>query len=151
MPNSKKTEIDPRGPRFGATITSVLLLIVIWLSLDSASLPTALVLFEVLAFLFSLGAILGTSRTPYAFIFRKVIRPRLKPPTFLEDSKPPQFAQGVGLFVTLVGLTLYFGGISSGILFAAIAAFIAAFLNSAFNLCLGCQLYLLLKRLSSRG
>jgi hypothetical protein len=151
MSINKKTEIDPRGPRFGATITSVLLLVVIWLSLDSASLPAALILFEVLAFLFALGAVLGTSRTPYAFIFRRLIRPRLKPPSYLEDSKPPQFAQGVGLFVTLTGLTLYFGGVTSGILFAAVAAFIAAFLNAAFNLCLGCQLYLVLRRLSSRN
>ncbi len=151
MTTNKKSEIDPRGPRFGATITSVLLLVVIWLSLDSASLPAALILFEVLAFLFALGAVLGTSRTPYAFIFRKLIRPRLKPPSYLEDSKPPQFAQGVGLFVTLIGLTLYFGGVTSGILFAAVAAFIAAFLNAAFNLCLGCQLYLVLRRLSSRN
>jgi hypothetical protein len=74
------------------------------------------------------------------------VRPRLKPPLELEDPKPPTFAQGVGLFVTVVGLALALLGIPLALPIAAAAAFIAAFLNSVFAYCLGCQIYLLLTR-----
>jgi hypothetical protein len=75
-----------------------------------------------------------------------VVRPRLKPPTELEDPRPPRFAQGVGLFVVTIGLVLHLVGVPWALPIAAAAAFIAAFLNSAFAYCLGCQLYLLLQR-----
>ena len=57
-----------------------------------------------------------------------------------------RFAQGVGLFVTGVGLVLHLAGVPWALPIAAALAFVAAFLNAAFGLCLGCQLYLLLQR-----
>lgn len=100
-----KAGIDPRGPRFGAAITAVLLLIVVFLALSGASVA-ALVLLIALAALFAWGAFAGAGRHPYGLLFRSLIRPRLAPPSELEDPAPPTFAQGVGLLVTLVGVIL---------------------------------------------
>ena len=137
--------IDPRGPRFGAGITGVLLLIVIALSLTGATIASV-VLFAVIVAIFGWGAFAGIQRHPYGLFFKKVIRPRLKPPLELEDPKPPTFAQGVGLVITGLGLVLALIGVPLALPIAAGLAFIAAFLNSVFGYCLGCQIYLLLVR-----
>ena len=138
--------IDPRGPRFGASITSVLLLITVFLGLDATTVDAAFYLLIAITALFALGAIFGLSKHPYGLIFKKLVRPRLAPPTELEDPRPPRFAQAVGLFVASVGIVLHLAGIEFGVAYAAGAAFIAAFLNAAFAYCLGCQIYLALKR-----
>lgn len=83
---------------------------------------------------------------PWGVLFRRVVQPRLAPPTEFEDPRPPRFAQGVGLFVTAVGLLLHLAGVPWALPIAAAMAFVAAFLNAVFGLCLGCQLYLLLQR-----
>jgi len=140
--------IDPRGPRFGASITAVLLLVTVFLGLgDTSARDAGFALLVVLAALFAVGAIFGNSKHPYGFIFKKFVRPRLAAPTELEDPRPPQFAQAVGLFVVSVGIVLHLAGIVYGVAIAAAAAFIAAFLNAAFAYCLGCQIYLGLKRI----
>ncbi len=146
--------IDPRGPRFGAAITAVLLLVVVGLGL---ALPAgdglvarvtnpAFVLLAVLTLIFAWGAFAGIRRHPYGVIFRTLVRPRLAPPGELEDPAPPTFAQGVGFVVTLAGVVLHLAGVPWALVIAAAAAFIAAFLNAVFNYCLGCQIYLLLAR-----
>ena len=137
--------IDPRSPRFGAGITAVLLLIDLFLALVGA-ITAATVLLLVIALLFAWGAFAGIRRHPYGALYRSLIRPRLAPPAELEDPAPPTFAQGVGLFVTGVGLLLFVLGVPLALPIAAALAFIAAFLNSVFGYCLGCQLYLLLVR-----
>jgi hypothetical protein len=137
--------LDPRGPRFGAAITAVLLLAVIFLSLTGAS-AAALVLLGAIAALFAWGAWAGAGRHPYSVLFKKFVRPRLAPPTELEDAAPPTFAQAVGLTVALVGLVLGLAGVPGAVGIAAAAAFAAAFLNAVFDYCLGCQIYLLLVR-----
>ena len=139
------TGIDPRGPRFSAGITAVLLIITIALSLAGATIA-ATVLFTALTLLFAWGAFAGVQRHPYGILFRKLVRPRLAAPTELEDPAPPTFAQGVGFVITAVGLVLGIAGVPFAIAVAASAAFIAAFLNSVFGYCLGCQIYLLLVR-----
>jgi hypothetical protein len=147
MPTSPaKPRIDPRGPRFGAAITAMLLLVVVFLALTGGASVAALVLFAVLAALFAWGAFAGAGRHPYGLLFTKFVRPRLAPPAELEDPAPPTFAQGVGLFVSLVGVVLGLVGLPYGVAAAAAAAFIAAFLNAVFDYCLGCQIYLLLVR-----
>ena len=157
--------IDPRGPRFAAAITSVLLLIATFLSLvgnatatgtaGDALLPTLSVgeraadagflLVLVIALLF-LWSVASPRTAPWGVLYRGAVQPRLAPPTDLEDPRPPRFAQGVGLFVTTVGLVLHLAGVPWALPVAAAAAFVAAFLNAVFGLCLGCQLYLLLQR-----
>jgi hypothetical protein len=155
------TGIDPRGPRFSAGITAVLLLVVIALALASSAVPAATVgeraghpafiLFAIITALFAVGAFAGVSRHPYGWLFRALVRPRLGAPTHLEDPKPPTFSQGVGLVVTLVGVGLHLAGVPFGLVIFAAAAFIAAFLNSVFDYCFGCQLYLLVVRAGLTG
>jgi len=82
---------------------------------------------------------------PYKFLFG-LIRPRIGEPQELEDARPPRFAQQVGLFFAVsaaVGLLI---GSQVVVAVALAFIFIAAFLNAFFNFCLGCQMYLLLKR-----
>ena len=147
MSNQAPKGIDPRGPRFGATITSFLLLVTVFLGLGSDTQQAAFYFLIFIAALFGIGALLGTARHPYGIIFKAFIRPRLSDPSELEDPRPPQFAQSVGLLVTLVGIVLALFGLPYAIAIAAGAAFIAAFLNAAFAYCLGCQIYLGLKRI----
>lgn len=142
---SVPTPIDPRGPRFGASITAVLLLVVVFLSLTGASVA-ALVLLSAIAALFFWGTLAGVARHPYAVVFRVLVRPRLAAPRELESPEAPTFAQGVGLAVTLAGILLGVMGFSGAVGVAAAVAFIAAFLNAVFDYCLGCQIYLLLVR-----
>ena len=173
--------IDPRGPRFGAGITAVILLALIayallrdpstgttsidhgsdgeeasWSSLSLLTvgerllLPSTIVL-ALLVALFAWGAFAGIQRHPYGLLFKALIRPRLKPPTELEDPVPPTFAQGIGSVITLVGLVLHVAGVPWALVIAASLAFIAAFLTSVFGYCLGCQIYLLLVRAGILG
>ena len=145
--------IDPRGPRFAATITAVLLLVATFLALlgqPSATLAERVLdpgflLTVVIALLF-LWSVLSPRTAPWGVIFRAVVAPRLTPPSELEDPRPPRFSQGVGLFVVGVGIVLHLIGVPWALPIATAAAFIAAFLNAAFAFCLGCQLYLLLQR-----
>lgn len=137
--------IDPRSPRFGAGITAVLLLVDLFLALVGATTAAAVLLLAI-ALLFAWGAFAGIRRHPYGALYRAAIRPRLTPPAELEDPAPPTFAQGVGLLVTGVGLVLFLIGVPLALPVAASLAFVAAFLNSVFGYCLGCQLYLLLVR-----
>lgn len=137
--------VDPRSPRFGAGITAVLLLADLFLALTGAT-AAAAVLLLVIALLFAWGAFAGVRRHPYGALYRVAVRPRLAPPAELEDPAPPTFAQGVGLFVTGLGLVLFASGVTIALPIAAALAFVAAFLNAVFGYCLGCQLYLLLVR-----
>lgn len=137
--------VDPRSPRFGAGITAVLLLIDLFLGLTGAT-TAAFVLLAAIAALFAWGAFAGIRRHPYGALFRRLVRPRLAPPAELEDAAPPTFAQGVGLVVTGLGLLLHLVGVPLVLPIAAALAFVAAFLNSVFGYCLGCQIYLLLVR-----
>ena len=130
--------IDARGPRWSAVITTVVL-------------ATALVTssFWVIAFqavVFAIGALRGPQFTPYAVIFKKFIKPRLKSELVFEDVRPPQFAQAVGLGFALLAVIASVTGASLVFTVAVGFALAAAFLNAAFNFCLGCEMYLLILR-----
>jgi hypothetical protein len=142
--------IDPRGPRFGAGITAILLLVTIGLSLGGLQVAATIV-FTVITLLFAWGAFAGVARHPYGLFFKAVIRPRLAAPSHLENPKPPTFAQGVGFVITLIGLVLALLSVPYALVIFGGLAFIAAFLNSVFDYCFGCQIYLLLLRLRSRN
>jgi hypothetical protein len=136
--------IDPRGPRFGAGVTAALLVITLLLGTG----PAATALLIVVGLLFVLGVTRGVQGTLQGLAFKAWIRPRLAPPTELEDPRPPRFAQLVGLLVVGAGLLFAALGFPAGVPIAAAVALVAAFLNSAFGLCLGCELYLLGRRLA---
>ena len=146
----KPAGIDPRGPRFGALITAVVLLGVIFLALVGAP-AAALGLLAAQTLVFAWGAFAGVARHPYGVLYKAVVRPRLGAPAALEDPVPPTFAQGVGFVITLAGLVLHLLGVPYALVLAASAAFVAAFLNSVFAFCLGCQIYLLLVRAGVLG
>jgi Domain of unknown function (DUF4395) len=140
-------QIDPRGPQFNAILTSVVLALV----LLTAPGTIGVVLLAIQAALFANAVTLGVQRTPAAWLFRTFVRPRLAKPTHLEDPQPPRFAQGVGLAFSLVGLAGYLSGLT---LLGAIAtgfALVAALLNAVFGLCLGCEMYLLIQRVTHRS
>lgn len=145
--NTGATQIDPRGPRFGATIINVLSVVIFFFATDKATEGTGAILFGIAAVLFAIGAIFGNTKHPFGWLYRTLVRPRLAPPKELEDSRPPQFAQGVGLFVSLIGLALYALAVPFGLAAAAAALFLASFLQAYVGYCLGCQIYLGLKRI----
>lgn len=141
-----RTEIDPRGPRFGGTITTVVLAI----ALVTVGSPLSDVLVVWQAIVFGLGAIVGLHAQPYGILYRKLIGPRLAPPQVLEDAAPPRFAQAVGLLFMLVAIIALALGATVVAAIAIGFALAAAFLNAAFDFCLGCEMYLLGARLRHR-
>lgn len=166
--------IDPRGARFAAALTSVVLATVLLLAPG----PVAVLLLAAQAVVFGIGAFAGVAATPYSLVFRSFVRPRLGPPAELEDAAPPRFAQAVGLGFAVVGLLGFLLGgaaaagaglLGAGVAGASVAgattvgmvattvgmvatglALAAALLNAAFGFCLGCELYLLTRRRNYR-
>ncbi len=136
--------IDPRGPRFAATLTTLVLAV----ALLSTSTALTVALLAAQALLFAVGAFAGVAHTPYGWAFRTLLRPRLGPPDELEDAAPPRFAQAVGLGFAVVALTGFLTGATLLGALATGAALAAAFLNAAFGFCLGCEVYLLGKRIA---
>ncbi|MEO5878328.1 MAG: DUF4395 domain-containing protein [Streptosporangiaceae bacterium] len=133
-------KVDPRGQRFAAALTATVLVAV----LASGS----RVLLAAQAVVFAIGVIFGLRRHPYGLLYAAFLRPRLSPPGELEDEAPPRFAQGVGLGFALVGVAGYsLGAVWLGVTATAFALG-AAFLNAAFGFCLGCEMFLLIKRVT---
>lgn len=138
--------IDPRGPRFTAAVTAVLLAAALVSPREVAT-----VLIGVQAAFFAIGVGFGVQRTPTGVVFRRLVRPRLAPPAETEDARPPRFAQAVGLTFALVALVGYLAG---AVVVAQVAvgfALVAALLNAVVGLCLGCELYLWGLRVTGRA
>ena len=137
--------IDARAPRFGAVITTVVLGVVVVTA--GVSHPAAGWLLFAQTLVFAVGALAGLRYAPYGFIFRSLVRPRLGPPAKTEPEAPPRFAQGVGMVFAVIGTIGFAAGVPVlGVVFAAFAL-AAAFLNAAFDFCLGCQMYLFIQRI----
>jgi hypothetical protein len=133
------TVIDARGPRFSAAITTAVL--------ATALATTNLWVVIAQAIVFAIGAFRGPQFTPYAAIFKSIVKPRLKSAVITEDVRPPQFAQSVGLLFALTAIAGSVLGIPVIFTIAISFALAAAFLNAAFNFCLGCEMYVVLLRL----
>lgn len=97
----------------------------------------AFVLLGIAVALFVLGAVRGAQGTVQGWVFKTFVRPRLAPPTELEDPLPPRFAQRVGLVITGAGLVLGLTVVPVAVPVAAGVALVAAFLNAVFNVCIG--------------
>jgi hypothetical protein len=135
-------QVDPRGPRFGAAVTTAVLIVVL--------VTGSWALLAAQAVVFALATSLGLRYAPYGLVFRVLIRPRLAPPRELEDAAAPRFAQGVGLAFALVGTVGYATGITWLGIGATALALAAAFLNAAFGFCLGCEMYPLFRRTTAK-
>jgi hypothetical protein len=131
-------QIDPRGPRFGAYLTMAMFVAV--LVTGNVWVLTAQ------AVAFAAGALLGLPRSPYGLVYKWLVRPRLGPPGELEPAAPPRFAQALGLVISLIGIAGYGSGLTPLGMAAAAAGLVAAVLNGVFGLCLGCEMYLLIRR-----
>ncbi|MGA6163164.1 DUF4395 domain-containing protein [Amycolatopsis magusensis] len=130
--------VDPRGPRFAAVLTTIVLAVVLitgWWPLLAAQ-----------TVVFAIGAFIGLKPAPYSLLYRYLVAPRLGPPSEREDAAPLRFAQAVGFVFALAGTIGYATGLTAlGVVATAFALF-AAFLNAAFDFCLGCEVYLLVRR-----
>jgi hypothetical protein len=140
-------QIDPRGPRLGAFVPLTLSIVALVLGPGLG----AIVIFALLVALFLPGAIVGPQATAQGWVFKTFIRPRIGPPTETESFRPPRFAQQVGLTFSTVALAFAIADVSVGFfVFAGFLTF-AAFLQGVFDYCLGCEMYLLLKRATTRS
>ena len=142
-------QVDIRGPRFVAWITTAVLVVVLLLA--AVATPAAAVLIAVQAVVFALGAALGPRRHPYGLLYARFVAPRLGPVTETEPTPPLRFAQLVGLLFAAGSLVGFLAGATTvGAVFAGFALF-ASFLNAAFGICLGCMIYPLVARLVTRA
>ena len=134
-------QLDPRGPRFAAALATVVLIVVLATGWGWLAAAQALVF----------GITAATPRRgPYALIYRSVVAPRLGPSAEQEEAAPVRFAQLVGfVFLTVASIGYLSGATILGVVFAAFGL-LAAFLNAAFGLCLGCETYLAARRLTVR-
>jgi hypothetical protein len=137
--------VDVRGPRFAAWITTAVLIAVLLASAVSSSVAAAIL--AVQAVVFAVGALGGPRRHPYGRLFARFVAPRLGPVTEREPVAPLRFAQFVGLLFALAGVAGFVSGLALAGVVATALALAAAFLNAAFGICLGCQIYPLAARM----
>jgi hypothetical protein len=130
--------LDPRGVRFAAAITTVVLAVVL--------LTGSGVLAALQAVVFAVPVAAGMRYSPYGALYRVLLAPRLGPPSEREDAAPVRFSQAVGLVFTVVAAIGYLSGVTALGIVATAFALVAAFLNAAFGFCLGCEMYGLLAR-----
>jgi hypothetical protein len=137
-------QLDVRGPRFAATITTLVLITALVTGSGWVALAQAIV--------FGLAAASpGLRLSPYVFVYRTFVKPRLAPPTQFEPSEPVRFAQGLGFAFVAVAAVGFFTGVTAVGIVAASMALAAAFMNATFGLCVGCEIYLILRRLTGRA
>ncbi len=143
--SSDISQVDVRGPRFAAWITTTVL--VVTLAVSVISCPAAAVILAAQAVVFAISAVRGPRNSPYGLLFAKLVAPRLSPVSEREPVAPLKFAQLVGLIFAVIGVLGFAAGLQLvGVVATAFALF-AAFLNAAFGICLGCQIYPLVARL----
>jgi hypothetical protein len=133
--------VDPRGLRFAAAVTALVLAAVL--------LSGSGWLLAVQAIVFAVGAFAGLRVAPYGVVFRKLVAPRIRQAAVREPEAAPRFAQAVGLVFAAVGVIGYASGFGWLGITATAFAWVAAFLNAAFGFCLGCEFYLLIRRVFS--
>lgn len=138
-------QVDVRGPRFAAWVTTAVLIIALLVS--GVSTFAAAVVLAVQAVVFAIGAVGGPRRQPYGRLFATLVAPRLAPVAEREPVPPLKFAQLVGLIFAAVGAVGFAIGLSGVGLTATAFALVAAFLNAAFDICLGCRIYPVVARL----
>jgi hypothetical protein len=138
-----RAQVDPRLLRFSAGATASVLAVVL-LIVDVAR-PLGLGLLASQVAVFAFTALVSFQWSLWAQIFARVIWPRIGAPTQLEDARPPRFAQFIGFVVTALALISFAVGVDvAGYGLTALAFGVAA-LTASTGLCLGCQVYLLIR------
>jgi hypothetical protein len=137
-------QVDVRGPRFTAWVTTAV--IVATLIVSAYSSVAAAIVLGLQAVVFAIGAIGGPRSHPYGRVFARFVAPRLGPVAQREPVAPLKFAQLVGFVFAGIGAIGFATGLVTVGLVLTAFALIAAFLNAAFGICLGCQLYPLVAR-----
>ena len=141
------TMIDPRQPRLGQGITGAILLV-------GFILDQPLVL-PVLALILAAASLGGPAVNPYALLFRAIRSAGwLGPPRELEEAAPPRFSNTLGFaFLTAASLAYYVPdeplravAWGLGLMVSALAL-----LAATTGLCVGCELYVFVRRLATRG
>lgn len=135
--------VDPRGVRFTAAVTTLVLALVL--------LSGSGWLLAAQAVVFALGAFVGLQYSPYSVLYRTLVAPRIGPPAAKEEAAPVRFSQAVGLTFAVVGTVGYLTGLTALGIVATAFALAAAFLNAAFGFCLGCEMYALIARIRNRS
>ena len=139
-----RDQVDPRALRFSAAATASVLAIAL-LTVGLAR-PLAIGLLATQVAVFGFTAFVSVHWSVWAQIFARVIWPRVRPATELEDSHPARFAQFIGFALTapaLLGFVLGVNVIGYGLTAVAISG---AVINATTGVCLGCKIYLLARR-----
>ncbi len=134
---------DPVNEVAARTVaTGVVVLAVVAIGLD---LPWLTV---VLLYGFAARVLTGPKLSPLGQLATRVVAPRLPSKAKLVPGPPKRFAQGIGFAFSLTATILTFGfGLwgAAKVVLGALA--LAAFLEAAFALCLGCKAFALLMRI----
>jgi hypothetical protein len=137
--------VDPRQPRFGQALTGTVLAVAF--VLDWA--PTL----PILAAVLGAGALIGPRANLSAYLWRGLGGAgRVSPPVELEEAAPPRFANGVG-FVFLAAAAAAFYGFEAPAVAWTLALVVSALalLAAVTGLCVGCELYVLGRRVATGG
>jgi hypothetical protein len=143
------TMVDPRQPRLGQGITGSVLLLGFVLDWP-AVLP-------ILAVILAGASLLGPAFNLYAYLFRWLKRTgRLQPPKELEETAPPRFANTVGFLFLSAATVTYFAfdpPLADGWVAWGLGLLVAglALLAAITGLCVGCELYVWVRRIATRG
>lgn len=99
-----------------------------------------------LAYGFLARVLTGPTLSPLGQVATRVVAPRLGPAR-LVAGPPKRFAQSMGAVLSLAALTAHFGFSADGLAELLVGAvLLAAILESALALCLGCKIFSLLMR-----
>lgn len=140
-----RDQVDPRALRFSAAATASVLAIVL-LTVGLAR-PLALGLLASQVAVFGFTAFVSMHWSVWAQIFARVIWPRIRAATELEDAHPARFAQFIGFVLTAAALLGFVIG-ANVVGYALTAVAVAgAVINATTGVCLGCRIYLVARRL----
>jgi hypothetical protein len=127
--------IDPRGHRFGAGVSAIVLIAAF---LVDARWAVALVLLSI-----GISAALGLRYSIYGIVWRRLVRLLHLGPAEPEHEYPPRFAQTLGSVALIAALVAFaLGAPLAGWFFALFVAGLQTLL-AVTGYCLGCRLYFL--------
>jgi hypothetical protein len=144
-PMAQRMMVDRNGMRFGAGLSAAVLVLGFSMDLD--------IVVPIVGVALAIGALAGPAWSPMSLIFKalraSVLR-GMKPEP--EPAAPPRFAQTLGAFVLAAAtLALYVyeaEGFGWGL--ALVVSVLQALLATT-GLCIGCEIYLFMKRLQAKG